>query len=101
MSTTRYPAVIVGAGAAGLTASTLLAHHGVRSLTIEKRKEIFVYPKARNLTFRSLEILRGAGLSPTVNAAAHHISHLVSKKTLSSADATVVMGSEFFPDADG
>jgi ribulose 1,5-bisphosphate synthetase/thiazole synthase len=41
MATTHYPVLIVGAGAAGLTASTLLAHHGVRSLTIEKRKEIF------------------------------------------------------------
>jgi putative polyketide hydroxylase len=101
MSTTRYPVLIVGAGAAGLTASTLLAHHGVRSLTIEKRKEIFLYPKARNLTFRSLEILRGAGLGPAVNSAAHHISHMVSKKTLSSADTTVIMGSEFFPDAEG
>lgn len=50
MAATQYPVLIVGAGAAGLTASTLLAHHGVRSLTIEKRKEIFIYPKARNLT---------------------------------------------------
>ena len=100
MSTTRYPVLIVGAGAAGLTASTLLAHHGVRSLTIEKRKEIFLYPKARNLTFRSLEILRGVGLGSAVNSAAHYISHMVSKKTLSSADTTVIMGSEFFPDAE-
>jgi putative polyketide hydroxylase len=99
MSTTRYPVLIVGAGAAGLTASTLLAHHGVRSLTVEKRKEVFLYPKARNLTFRSLEILRGVGLGPAVNAAAHHISYMVSKTTLSSADTKVVMDSEYFPDA--
>ena len=101
MATTHYPVLIVGAGAAGLTASTLLAHHGVRSLTVEKRKEIFIYPKARNLTFRSLEILRGVGLGPAVNTAAHRISHMVSKTTLSGADATVVIGSESFPDATG
>jgi putative polyketide hydroxylase len=86
MPVTRYPVLIVGAGAVGLAASTLLAHHGVQSLTIEKRRAVFVYPKARNLTFRSLEILRGVGLGPAVNAAAHHISHMISKKTLSGAD---------------
>ncbi len=101
MPATRYPVLIVGAGAVGLAASTLLAHHGVPSLTVEKRTEIFLYPKARNLTFRSLEILRGVGLGPAVNAAAHHISHMVSKKTLSSADTTVVFDSDFFPDAEG
>jgi putative polyketide hydroxylase len=53
------PVLIVGAGAGGLSASTLLAHHGIQSLLIERRREIFVHPKARNLTFRSLEILRG------------------------------------------
>jgi 2-polyprenyl-6-methoxyphenol hydroxylase-like FAD-dependent oxidoreductase len=99
MSPPRYPVLIVGAGAVGLTASTLLAHHGVPSLTIEKRKAIFVYPKARNLTFRSLEILRRAGVGPTVDAAAHHISHMVSKKTLSSAETTVVFDTDYFPDA--
>jgi 2-polyprenyl-6-methoxyphenol hydroxylase-like FAD-dependent oxidoreductase len=98
MTPTRYPVLIVGAGAVGLTASTLLAHHGVGSLTIEKRKAIFVYPKARNLTFRSLEILRGAGLGPTVDAAAHHISHMVSKKTLNSAETTVIFDTDYFPD---
>ena len=34
----------------------VLAKHGVECLLVEKRREIFVYPKARNLTFRSLEI---------------------------------------------
>jgi putative polyketide hydroxylase len=97
----RHPVLIVGAGAAGLAASTLLAQHGVQSLTIERRREIFVYPKARNLTFRSLEILRGAGLGPAVNAAAHHISHMVSKKTLSSAETDVVFDTDYFPDSDG
>ena len=101
MPVTRYPVLIVGAGAVGLAASTLLAHHGVQSLTIEKRRAVFVYPKARNLTFRSLEILRGVGLGPAVNAAAHHISHMVSKKTLSSAETTVVFDTDYFPDAEG
>ena len=80
--------LIVGAGVGGLAASTLLAQHGVSSLLVEKRREIFVYPKARNLTFRSLEILRRLGVGTAVDAAADHISNMVSKHSLSSAEET-------------
>lgn len=99
MPPAHYPVLIVGAGAAGLAASTLLAHYGVRSLIVEKRREIFVYPKARNLTFRSLEILRGVGLGPAVNSSAHHISHMISKPTLASSETTAVFDEDYFPDA--
>jgi putative polyketide hydroxylase len=94
------PVLIVGAGAGGLSAATLLAHHGIQSLLVERRREIFVYPKARNLTFRSLEILRGVGLGPAVNAAAGHISNMVGKRTLSDAEATPLLGADFFPSAE-
>jgi putative polyketide hydroxylase len=93
------PVLIVGAGAAGLSASTLLAHHGILSLLVDRRREIFVYPKARNLTFRSLEILRGIGLGPAVNASADHISNMFSKHTLSDTEVTPVLGADFFPSA--
>jgi putative polyketide hydroxylase len=94
------PVLVVGAGAGGLSASTLLAHHGIESLLVDRRREIFVYPKARNLTFRSLEILRGVGLGPAVNASADHISNVVSKHTLSDAEVTPVWGADFFPSAE-
>jgi putative polyketide hydroxylase len=94
------PVLIVGGGVGGLTASTLLAHHGVESLLVEKRREIFVYPKARNLTFRSLEILRRTGLGSAVDAVGEHISNMVSKHTLSSAEETTVLAADFFPSAE-
>jgi putative polyketide hydroxylase len=94
------PVLIVGAGAGGLSASALLAHHGIQSLLVDRRREIFVYPKARNLTFRSLEILRGIGLGPAVNASADHISNMVSKHTLSDHEVTPVLGADFFPSAE-
>jgi putative polyketide hydroxylase len=94
------PVLIVGAGAGGLSASTLLAHQGIRSLLVERRREIFVYPKARNLTFRSLEILRSVRLGPAVNTATDHISNMVSKHTLSDAEATRVLSAESFPNAE-
>ncbi len=81
----RIPVLIVGAGAGGLATSALLAKHGVRSLLVEKRREVFIYPKARNLSFRSLEILRGLGLSDEVHKVAEHVSTMVVKPALNSA----------------
>lgn len=100
VSDPSHPVLIVGAGAGGLAASTLLAQQGVHSLVVERRREIFVYPKARNLTFRSLEILRGLGLGPAVSSAAEHISNMVSKPTLSSTEETSVFDADFFPSAE-
>src|SRR6202008_1452600 len=82
----RTPVLIVGAGAGGLATSALLAKHGVASLLVEKRREGFIYPKARNLSFRSLEILRGLVLSHQVHAVADHISAMVVKSALNSPD---------------
>lgn len=82
----RIPVLIVGAGAGGLATSSLLGQHGVASLLVEKRREVFLYPKARNLSFRSLEILRGLGLSQQVHAVAEHVSEMVTKPTLNSAE---------------
>ncbi len=86
MSAVKVPVLIVGAGAAGLATSALLAKHGVSSLLVEKRREIFIYPKARNLSFRSLEILRGLGLADQVHAVADRVSDMVVKPTLNSAE---------------
>jgi putative polyketide hydroxylase len=92
--------LIVGAGVGGLAMSTLLSHHGVSSLLVEKRRETFGYPKARNLTFRSLEILRGLGLGPAVSAVAERISHMVTKQTLVGVDEDVAFDADFFPSAE-
>jgi putative polyketide hydroxylase len=92
--------LIVGAGVGGLAASTLLAHQGIHSLLIEKRREVFIYPKARNLTFRSLEILRRAGVGSAVDAVGEHISNMVSKPTLNSAEETPAFSTDVFPSAE-
>ena len=87
MGVTHVPVLIVGAGAGGLATSALLAQHGVRSLLVEKRDETFIYPKARNLSFRSLEILRELGLSKEVHAVADGVSGMFGKPALNSAEA--------------
>jgi 2-polyprenyl-6-methoxyphenol hydroxylase-like FAD-dependent oxidoreductase len=91
MDVVHVPVLIVGAGAAGLATSALLAHHGVRSLLVEKRREVFIYPKARNLSFRTLEILRGLGLHEEVHAVADGISAMAVKGTLNSPGEAAVM----------
>jgi putative polyketide hydroxylase len=101
MTDKHVDGLIVGAGVGGLAASVLLAHQGVHTLLVEKRGEIFVYPKARNLTFRSLEILRKLGLGQAVSAVAEHMSNMVSKETLNSADEKPAIDSDaLFPSAE-
>jgi putative polyketide hydroxylase len=96
MNVTHVPVLIVGAGAGGLATSALLAKHGVASLLVEKRREIFIYPKARNLSFRSLEILRGLGLEDQVHAVADRVSDMVVKPTLNSADEKLAIDIDSF-----
>ncbi len=96
MNVQHVPVLIVGAGAAGLTASAVLAKHGVGSLVIEKRREVFIYPKARNLSFRSLEILRGLGLDDEVHAVADRVSDMVVKPSLNSADEKLAIDIDSF-----
>ena len=96
MNVTHVPVLIVGAGAGGLSASALLAKYGVRSLLVEKRREIFIYPKARNLSFRSLEILRGLGLDDEVHAVADRVSDMVVKPTLNSAEEKLAIDIDTF-----
>jgi len=86
MSNRRLPVLIAGAGVGGLSISAMLARHGVDSLLVEKRRATFIYPKARNLTFRSLEILRRLGVGDAVDAVAEHGSTMVCKETLSSPE---------------
>jgi len=80
------PVLIVGAGAGGLSLSALLAKYGIHSMVVEKRHEVFIYPKARNLSFRSLEILRRLGAADDVHAVAAGVSNMIVKPTLNSPE---------------
>lgn len=58
----HVPVLIVGGGPAGLCASILLSRHGVRSLLVERRRDVLAHPRARSINARSAEIFRGFGL---------------------------------------
>jgi 2-polyprenyl-6-methoxyphenol hydroxylase-like FAD-dependent oxidoreductase len=102
----RVPVLIVGAGVGGLAISALLAKYGVSSLLVERRGEVFVYPKARNINFRTSEILRRLGVGDAVHAVAGHPSATVVKATLNSAVEEPAVGlnalvSELVSEFDG
>lgn len=77
MSEVDVPALIVGGGPVGLSASLLLSRHGVRSLLVERHPGTSVHPKARGLNVRTLELFRVWGLEPAVRAAAAALDRAV------------------------
>jgi 2-polyprenyl-6-methoxyphenol hydroxylase-like FAD-dependent oxidoreductase len=85
MTQEHVPVLIVGAGGAGLSLSLLLLQQGIQPLVVERRADISIYPRARNLTFRSLEVFRGLGLEAEVRAVATSASQTILKEKLSDS----------------
>jgi aklavinone 12-hydroxylase len=65
----RTPVLIVGGGLAGLTSAVMLAWRGVRPLLVERHADTSKNPRARGVNFRTMELLRVAGLEPDLVAA--------------------------------
>ena len=64
----RVPVLIVGSGLAGLTTAVMLAWRGVRPLLVERHADTSKNPRARGVNFRSMELLRVAGLESDLMA---------------------------------
>jgi 2,4-dichlorophenol 6-monooxygenase len=62
----RVPVLIVGGGGAGLTASMLLARHGVEHLLVSARPTTSDLPKAHVLNQRAMEVLDDAGVAEAI-----------------------------------
>src|SRR5690242_5846370 len=63
------PVLIVGSGLAGLTTAVMLAWRGVRPLLVERHEGTLKNPRARGVNFRTMELMRVAGLEPDLLAA--------------------------------
>ncbi len=62
------PVLIVGGGLAGLTTAVMLAWRGVEPLLVERHGDTSRNPRARGINFRTMELLRVAGLEPELVA---------------------------------
>ena len=68
MSEEHDPVLIVGGGGAGLTASMLLARHGIEHLLVSARPGTSDLPKAHVLNQRAMEILEDCGVADEIAA---------------------------------
>jgi 2-polyprenyl-6-methoxyphenol hydroxylase-like FAD-dependent oxidoreductase len=66
VSDLEVPVLIVGGSLVGLSAGLLLAHHGVRSLVIERHSGTAIHPRAAHATQRTMEIFRSVGLETAI-----------------------------------
>ena len=88
MSSANVPALIAGAGPAGLAAAIELARHGVAALLVERRPRLSSHPRATVLSLRSMEIVRSWGLESAVRARSVDVEwRMLVAETLAGADA--------------
>lgn len=64
----RYDVLVVGAGPAGLATAVSAARHGARVLVVERHPGTSIHPRANGISTRTMEILRGWGLTAAVRA---------------------------------
>jgi len=65
---TTYDVLVIGAGPAGLVTATGLAHHGVRTLVVDRHPGTSPFPKATGVSTRTMEVFRGWGLEDQLRA---------------------------------
>ncbi|WP_137990767.1 bifunctional 3-(3-hydroxy-phenyl)propionate/3-hydroxycinnamic acid hydroxylase [Streptomyces vilmorinianum] len=58
----RIPVVIIGAGPVGVTAALLLARHGVRSIVLERHRDVYPLPRAVAVDDEIRRILQSVGV---------------------------------------
>ena len=64
--TEQAPVLIVGGSLVGLSASLLLARHGVHNILLERHHGTAIHPRAASFHQRTLEIFRNAGAGTAV-----------------------------------
>jgi putative polyketide hydroxylase len=84
---TDVPVLIVGGGPIGLCTSLLLSYHGIRSLLVEQHPGTSIYPKARMIHARTMEIFRQLGLEQAIrDVAIPHTRYLIYAHSLAGEE---------------
>ncbi|MEC3920625.1 FAD-dependent monooxygenase [Nocardia sp. CDC160] len=88
MADTGVEVLIVGGGPVGLTARALLERWGVRTLLVERHRELSPFPRSRLVNVRSMEIFRQLGIADTVRGRAFgpEFGRVRFRETLGDAD---------------
>jgi putative polyketide hydroxylase len=68
-ATESTPVLIVGGGYSGLASSLFLAHHGVRSVLVDRHPRVSIQGRARGINQRTLEIYRPLGVESPIRQA--------------------------------
>jgi putative polyketide hydroxylase len=84
MAAEQLPSLIVGAGGGGLAAALLLLQQDLPAVVVERHTEISWMPRARNINFRTLEVMRSLGIADQVHAAGTHASRMFRKDTVAA-----------------
>src|SRR2546421_1762614 len=71
MPVQRTPVLVVGGGVNGLSTALFLAHHGIRSVLVERHPDLLIHPRARGFTPRTVELFRQVGLERAVQEVAY------------------------------
>ncbi|WP_291820632.1 bifunctional 3-(3-hydroxy-phenyl)propionate/3-hydroxycinnamic acid hydroxylase [Bosea sp. (in: a-proteobacteria)] len=62
----HYPVVVVGFGPSGAVATSLLGHHSIRCLAIDRQREVYDKPRAIAIDHEILRILDNLGVAEAV-----------------------------------
>lgn len=67
--TPSAPVLVAGAGPVGMTLALELAHHGVRTILVERNPHTTTYPKMDLTNVRSMELFKRLGIVPDIRSA--------------------------------
>lgn len=89
MTEEHVDVLVAGAGLAGLTASMVLAQHGVRVLTVDRHPGTSIHPRASGQNSRTMELYRYAGVDRKVLGVSKRASQGLRITIASSLDGEV------------
>src|SRR6266496_2673771 len=90
------PVLIVGGSLNGLTTALLLAHHGIRSVVVERHPATSIQYKFAGISPRSMEIFRSIGIEEDIRANAtgdQQAGGVARGRTLNDPEITWMRGS--------